>query len=391
MARAASSTVDQLESTVEALQTEAAETPDPAALAEALVPIERRLQRVRADLAARAAELDIHRRTGDRDAATWLARTSGTSKRRANEELETARRLQGLSVLRDAAESGELSPEQTALAARAGEADPTRQRQLMDAARREDLGGLRKEADRIIAAADDNQAARHARIHGDRSLRFWRDVDGTACLQARTTPEQMAVIKSRLMKEADAVFGAARRDDRREPFEAYLVDALANQCTDSNHSTVPPRRDLLIHIDLQALLRGRTVSGERCEIVGVGPVPVEVAADLDANPFIKAVIRDGLDIRTVAHFGRHVPAELRTALEARASQCEVPGCAHEGRLEIDHAKVDFAAGGPHTLWNDDVLCDHHHDLKTNKGYRLDGPPGRRRWLGPAGQIMSADE
>ncbi|MDH3704923.1 MAG: HNH endonuclease [Acidimicrobiia bacterium] len=391
MSAASNPTIDRLDAAVAALRDDVADTHDPAALVDALVPIERRLQSIRADLARRAAELDVHQRTGDRDPASWLARASGTSKRRAGEELETARRLQGLPVLREAAESGELSPEQTALVARAGEADPARQRQLLGAARREDLGGLRKEADRIIAAADDDQAARHARIHRDRSIRFWRDVDGTACLQARTTPEQMAVIKSRLMKEADAVFDAARRDDRREPYEAYLIDALANQCTGSNHTTVPPKRDLLIHIDLQALLRGRTVSGERCEIVGVGPVPVEVAADLDANPFIKAVIRDGLDIRTVAHFGRHVPAELRTALEARASQCEVPGCAHEGRLEFDHAKVDFAAGGPHALWNDDVLCDHHHDLKTNEGYRLDGPPGRRRWLGPAGQIVSADE
>ena len=33
------------------------------------------------------------------------------------------------------------------------------------------------------------------------------------------------------------------------------------------------------------------------------------------DAFIKAVTHDGVRIGTVAHFGRHIPAELRTALE----------------------------------------------------------------------------
>ena len=67
-----------------------------------------------------------------------------------------------------------------------------------------------------------------------------------------------------------------------------------------------------------------------CEIAGVGPVPVELIAELEGNPFIKAVIRDGTDIRTICHFGRHVLAELRSALDARDPVCSVPAAIATG-------------------------------------------------------------
>jgi hypothetical protein len=36
------------------------------------------------------------------------------------------------------------------------------------------------------------------------------------------------------------------------------------------------------------------------------------------DAFLKAVAHDGVRIETVAHFGRHISAELRTALELGA-------------------------------------------------------------------------
>ncbi|MDH3707846.1 MAG: HNH endonuclease, partial [Acidimicrobiia bacterium] len=137
---------------------------------------------------------------------------------------------------------------------------------------------------------------------------------------------------------------------------------------------VPPKRDLLFMIDLAAYRRGKALSGETCELAGIGPVPVEVAAELDTDPFIKAVIRDGTDIKTVVHYGRHVPAELRTALEARGVQCAVPGCSNCTYLEVDHATLDYAAGGPLAIWNTQWLCPYHHRRKTQGLLDLDLPP-----------------
>ncbi|MGI9601391.1 MAG: HNH endonuclease signature motif containing protein, partial [Acidimicrobiales bacterium] len=243
------------------------------------------------------------------------------------------------------------------------------------------------------------QAATHARIKRDRTVKFWTEHDGTHCLLAKGTAEDIGAMKKRIFKQGDAWFSAAYKAGRREPVEAYRFDALqqlisrhtaAGETDEAQPAVVPPKRELVFHIDWATAKRGHTLSGETCEIAGVGPVPVEVALDFAADPFIKAVIRDGTDVRTVVHYGRSVPAELRTALEARGLQCAVPGCSNDAHLEIDHgnpsgslefrlrrnipAPVDHAKGGPLALWNTQYLCPHHHRLKTAGQLHIDLPP-----------------
>ncbi len=386
--------VDRLAAAVSCLEASVGEAPDAAAVVEALVPVQRRLDAVSARLAGRAAEQKVHQRTGHKDEVQWLARTTGVSRRAAKEQLDTERRLGDLPVLRQARQKGQLSQAQVDLVARAGHADPDRQMQLLGAAEREDLKGLRDECDRVIAAADEDQSAAYARVRENRSVKTWQQHDGTHCLLAKGPADAIGTLKTRITKQADAVMARAREAGRREPYEAYRFDALVELTHHRDTPTeadgdadsprvIPPTRDLLYVIDLQAYRRGKVLSGETCEIAGVGPVPVEVAADFDADPFIKAVIRDGTDIRTVVHYGRSVPAELRTALEARGRICCVPGCSNDAYLQIDHAIVDHADGGPLALWNTQWLCSHHHRQKTHGHLDprtlpaptpLDGPP-----------------
>ncbi len=372
--------VAELEAVLAALESVVGDVADPGTLVDALVPLERRLAAVRGSLAARAAEQKVHRRHGYKDETDWLARTTGVSKQVAKDQLDTQKRLEDLPVLRDAQQKGQLSEQQAVLVARAGAADPSRQQQLLGAAKREDLKGLRETCDRVIAGADRDAAATHARVRRDRGVRFWAHQDGTHCLLAKGTAEDMAIIRSRVTNHADAILEQAGKTGRREPTEAYRFDALLTMAKaesstgDTEVRVVPPKRDVLIHIDWSAARRGHAVAGERCEIAGVGPVPVEVALDFDADPFIKAVIRDGTDIRTVVHYGRSVPAALRTALEARGRVCCVPGCSNDAHLQIDHALVDHADGGPLALWNTQWLCSHHHRRKTNGRLHIDLPP-----------------
>ena len=354
--------VSELEAAVACVEAAVGEVPDAGRLVEDLVPLERRL------VGARSAEQKVHQRTGHTDEVQWLARTRGVSRKAAREQLDTEKRLAELPVLRQARQKGQLSAEQADLVARAGAAEPGRQKQLLGAARREDLKGLKDECDRVIAAADEDQSATHARVNENRSVKTWRQHDGTHCLLARGTADDVGVLIKRIDKHADAVFDRARKDGRREPHEAYRFDALLELTTPRGDGEAPvprpPKRDLLFLIDWSAAKRGHTRSGETSEIAGVGPVPVDVALDFDADPFIKAVIRDGTDIRTVVHYGRSVPAELRTALEARGMCCAVPGCSRDAHLEVDHAHVDYADGGPLALWNAQYLCTCHHRQKT---------------------------
>ncbi len=67
-------------------------------------------------------------------------------------------------------------------------------------------------------------------------------------------------------------------------------------------------------VDHEALVRGYALPGERCEIPGVGPVSAEWVRGLLGDAFVTAIVTKGKDITTVGHLGRHIPAELRTAL-----------------------------------------------------------------------------
>ncbi|MDH3708222.1 MAG: HNH endonuclease, partial [Acidimicrobiia bacterium] len=318
-----------------------------------------------------------------------------------------------LPTLRDSVEKGELSPDQAEAIARAAQHAPHEQSHLLDTARNEPLTELRKECERVIAAHDPDFAHRHERIWRNRSVGTYRRADGSKTLSATGTPTDIATLESRLRRLLPTIQKLHKdRGETDAGIEAALFDALmhlsspdAPEETDDDAAAPPssascscggrPRvvyrsvRDLLFHLSYSAALRGRVLPGELCELDGVGPVPLSEALDFSTDPFVKAVLRDGTDIHKVLHFGRKVPAELRTALEAQGRRCAVPGCANHAWLEVDHGNpsgslefrlrrnvpgvVDSAAGGPLALWNAQFLCTYHHRLKS-AGRLGDLPP-----------------
>ena len=118
-----------------------------------------------------------------------------------------------------------------------------------------------------------------------------------------------------------------------------------------------------IVVDHGALMRGGTTDGEVCEIPGVGPVDVNWVRELLGSAFLTAIIKRGKDIITVAHLGRHVPAEIRTALLVSGRECDIEGCYHRGYLERDHDH-DYAKGGPTAYWNLGWICSGDYRRKT---------------------------
>ena len=134
-------------------------------------------------------------------------------------------------------------------------------------------------------------------------------------------------------------------------------------------------------VDSAALARGHTEAGERCEINGVGPVPVTTARALLSDSVVSVLVRDGDDITAVSRPTRTIPAKLRKALEARDPACPVQGCANDQFLEIDHI-VPLAEGGRTELANLWRPCSHHHDLKTYFGWKVVGENGDRDLVPP---------
>jgi hypothetical protein len=168
---------------------------------------------------------------------------------------------------------------------------------------------------------------------------------------------------------------------------ALCEKATTKQSNESGKKTTRPNAVMHIRVDIDALKRGRTENGEICEIAGVGPIPVATATEYLGEAFLKLLVIDGTDIRTIAHMGRAIPAKLRTAVEERDRVCQVPTCDVSIGLEIDHIKP-FAEGGPASLENLVRLCKRHHLQKTHDGYRLEkieteaGTEHRWAWRAP---------
>ena len=341
-------------------------------------------------LAARAADTGVWQRAGHRSAASWLASRTGTGLGAASEVLQAGARLEHLEATKEALAAGELSEAQLQVIASGAAGAPEAEAELLGAARREGLAALRDRSRRIRAATrrQADALARYEAVCRRRFFRHWSDGDGALRGEFSLAPLAGAKLLAAISTEADRLVRDARKAGRQEPPHAYRADALVALVTGGSPGT--PGASVALRVDLAALRRGELAEGEVCDIPGVGPVPLAVARDVLGDATVQLVVADAVDVASVCHLGRTVPAHLRSALEARDPTCVVPGCDVAQGLEIDHCHVPFAEGGPASLDNTARLCAFHHHLKTYRGYRLTGAPGRWSWEGPAAPRAGAE-
>ena len=119
----------------------------------------------------------------------------------------------------------------------------------------------------------------------------------------------------------------------------------------------------------------------KCEIPGIGPIPVTLARQLSEDAILKVLVTDGVDVKAVAHAGRTIPAHLRSALEVRDRKCIVPRCDRTIDLETDHRNT-YARTRVTRLEDLGRLCRWHHYQKTFLGYTYRGGPGHWEWIPP---------
>ena len=340
---------------------------------------------VKALAAARVAEGGRWKRDGQRSAAHELAAATGTTVAEARDTLELGRRLVSQPEVSEAARRGELSAAQSRVIADAAGADPSSAGRLLARAQDGSLAELRDEAARAKAAAHPDLEARRKSIHARRGLRDWIDPEGTWHLAASGNPEDGAEIMAAIRPLADRIFQQARRDGRREPPAAYGFDALvelARSAAPDGRARPAPLK-LLVRVDLEALLRGYPADGETCELAGYGPVAVSAIRDLMASrsTFLAAIVTRLKALVGVAHLGRRPTAHQQSALEWLYPSCAAEGCAAQGHLERDH-RVDWARSHLTVLDLLDLLCPHHHRLKTTEGWALVPGTGKRPFVPP---------
>jgi hypothetical protein len=353
--------------------------------------------------AGRAADAGVWKSQGHKSPASWMAQTAGSGFGEATAVLEMSERLRSLPETTEALRRGELSAPQLREITAAAMAAPSSERELLDAAGRHGLKGLKDHCARVKARATSEADAlvRYEQIRKRRSLIMWIDPAGVGRIEARLTPDGLGRFKAAIERETKAVFTEARRAGRREQTEAYQADALVALVTGTSATgsgppagktepsgtapTCAPATTMHLRVDVTALRRGKLEDGEVCEVPGVGPVPLATARNAIGEAVLKVIVTDGVDVRAVANMKRAVPARLRRALEERDERCVVPGCDVAKRLENDHYQIDFIKDGPTELWNLCRLCHWHHYLKTHCGYAITGGPGDWEWNAPASE------
>ena len=341
-----------------------------AVVVEELAATEKACAAARARAAVRAADCGAHRHKGFADAADWVARAAGTSAVEAKTALETAKALEKMPHTRAALEAGELSLAQAYEVARTEVECPGSEVELVAVARTESLKALKERARKHRLGAVDPEDL-HARQHRARSFRHWRTDLGMVAFAGALPPEVGLPLVHRLDADTDRIRRRARREGSAEAREAHAADAFAKLAHGAGGPGRAHSADLVIVCDLRAYRRGHAHPGEVCHMVGGGPLPVRVARDLGRDAFLKAVIHDGVRIDTVAHFGRHLKAELRTALELGAPPdldgitCCEAGCDRRHGLEWDHLNP-VANWGPTSYDNLQPRCWPHHQEKTER-------------------------
>ena len=354
-------------------------------LVERFSHLERLAAAGKAMAARRVADSGAWRSEGVRSPAHWMAKTTGTSVGHAVNVLETAERVVQLPATNRALRAGQLSQEQAQAIASAAAACPEKEENLLSAASRESLKDLKDECARVRASALPDELHRLERVRRSRRVRTWTNSDGAFRLDASLTPADGATLLAALEPHKEQVFNEARKEGRRESFEAYAADALVRMAEASASGGGGSRKDakavVHVRVDHSALVRGATEAGEVCEIPGVGPIPVATARSLAEDAWICALVTDGEDIKAVSSMKKTIPARMRRAVEERDQTCAVPGCDVRHNLEIDHT-LPRHKGGPTQLDNLDRLCKWHHYLKTHRGYGWVGTRGNRVWRGP---------
>jgi hypothetical protein len=323
-------------------------------------------------------------KAGHASAPDWLGTVSGSSAGVAKGRLAAAERAATVPALTEALHEGELSAAQLKLMSDTVAVAPDAVETLLDlagnGASHQELNDSASRA-RAAARSLESERARRDRVHRHRHFRWHQCPDGGIRGEFLCDEIEWARVAPRLEAEAKERWKAAGND---EPLEAHRLDAFIAMLSGAGgRDGAGARPHTLVLVDAAALRRGTTQGDELCEIDGIGPVSVDAVVELVGEGGMQLLVKDGVDVRTVTSTRRDLPQRVEAALIVRDRTCVAEGCGRRHGLEADHCRVDYGDDGPTCLENLARLCPEHHALKTFGDWRLEGGPGKWKWIAPA--------
>jgi hypothetical protein len=331
--------------------------------------------------AKRADETHAYRGSGCRSAAEWLARKTGVAVTSAERGLATVDALAELPITDAAFRSGRISEVQAHEITAAARKDPASEALLVSEAKAGiSMKGLKDRCRHVHARAEADDEAWANRLDSSRSLRTWVDGDSAPCGMWRMAPGKGAETDAALAAEIDVLMKEARAAGCDVPSrEAIAADALHALVTRGPRKPV----GITLVIDADVAEQGYAKPGQRCEIPGIGPIPVTLARRMLAGGSVRTLPNDPALLPEYESTERSYPAWMLDWLKVRYPVCGQPGCDRDAHLQNDHV-VALADGGTTTIWNLWRLCWHHHDLKTNRGWTVVGEPHSWELVPPTG-------
>ncbi len=327
---------------------------------------------VRVEKLAAFGKATLAARVGD---ATSLARVSGVSVGQARRAIETGKRITGMPRLARAAQQAVVSLDQADEIARTSEVAPAAVDDLLNLARNESFGVLKQKARTIRLDAQAGSDLTQRQHQARRLCHRVTDL-GMIHLEADLEPHVGTPIVNRLEEQAKRLARTAQNNGGPEPFGCYLADALphiVNQQTgkQAGKKARTGHTELVVLVSHEITQRGwcDVRPGEKCHIPGVGPIPPQTAKHIAEDAFLSGLFYDGVDLRHLKRWTRHIPTPIRIALQlGQPPDFNGPVCAQCGnhyQLELDHHQPHIN-GGPTSLNNINPLCHHCHTHKTTQ-------------------------
>src|SRR5712692_1013205 len=314
---------------------------------------------------------------GDLSTTGWLRRRCRLSGAAASQQVELARRLPELEPTVQALESGQIGFEHALEISRAvADLGQGAQKPLLEAAHRQDPHQLRDAARDLRHQVDPQGSAREAaRQQEERRLRLYDLPDGMLGLDGALSPEGGALLRLSL----DKMLGPRAAGDRRTA-EQRNADALLGLCRQPGRGNA----------QLTVIVREQTLRGE----------PGAPAARLkDGTPLSGATARrlacDG-SVRLLRLDPNGNPLEMgrarrlaterqKKALAVRDGGCGFPACDRPADWCESHHLDDWVLGGRTNVDRMVLLCQRHHTLVHEGGWRLVEQEGQVLALPPAGR------
>jgi hypothetical protein len=375
------------------------------------------------------AEFDLRRGWelgGHSSCAYWLSERTGLDLGTAREKVRTARKLAGLPRTSAAMARGELSFSQVRALTRV--ATETNEAELLELA----CGSTVHELERMVRGwkkgSARDEAERERAQYRSRTFSVFPDHEGMYVVKGKLMPEVAALLMRAIEAASDALWHeeraegpAARRlrgeEERQAAAARRRADAVAllaeralwagfgsrtTRCeADEREGERPGTHDgeesgseakrrkkqdtirklaeapisgtraeryqVILHVDAEALVDG-DASG-RSELEDGTRVSHEALRRLACDSSLVRMLRGRNDaVLDVGRKTRVISPALRRALEARDRGCRFPGC---GRRFTDaHHLEHWALGGKTSLSNTLALCDFHHRLVHEGGWKV---------------------